>query len=89
MQFDFTSGRLGRIACRHAAAAAVATWVLAINPLAHAEYATASEATFVGDGDMVLAVVQHGEAVAYPVRLMAYHHIAQDVVGGVPLVATY
>ena len=36
MQFDFTWGRLGRIACRHTAAAAVAIWVLAINPLAHA-----------------------------------------------------
>ena len=58
-------------------------------PLAHAQYAKAQEADFVADDDMVLAVVQHGEAVAYPVRLMAYHHIAQDVVGGVPLVATY
>jgi hypothetical protein len=27
--------------------------------------------------------------VAYPVRLMAYHHLVQDVVGGTPLVATY
>jgi len=27
--------------------------------------------------------------VAYPVRLMAYHHVVPDVVGGVPIVATY
>ena len=41
------------------------------------------------DSDMVLAVENQGEAVAYPIRLMAYHHVVQDTVGGVPLVATY
>jgi hypothetical protein len=30
-----------------------------------------------------------GESRAYPVRMMAYHHIVNDVVGGVPIVATY
>ena len=30
-----------------------------------------------------------GERVAYPVRLMGYHHLVADTVGGVPLVATY
>jgi hypothetical protein len=38
---------------------------------------------------MVLSVKVNGEAVAYPVRLMAYHHVVQDIVGGTPLVATY
>ncbi len=41
------------------------------------------------DTDMVLAVEINGEAVAYPVRLMAYHHLVHDVVGGTPIVATY
>lgn len=59
------------------------------NPLAHSAYAKPSEATFVGDNDMVLAVEDNGEAVAYPVRLMAYHHLVQDTVGGTPIVATY
>jgi len=59
------------------------------NPLSHSGYAKATEATFVGDNDMVLAVETNGEAVAYPVRLMAYHHLVQDVVGGTPIVATY
>ena len=59
------------------------------NPLAHSAYAKPSEATFVGDNDMVLAVENNGEAVAYPVRLMAYHHLVQDTVGGTPIVATY
>jgi thiol:disulfide interchange protein len=59
------------------------------NPLANTAYAKPSEAVFVGDNDMVLAVENNGEAVAYPVRLMAYHHLVPDVVGGTPIVATY
>ena len=59
------------------------------NPLGYIAYAKAGDASFVGDSDMILAVVNNGEAVAYPVRLMAYHHLVQDVVGGTPIVATY
>jgi hypothetical protein len=59
------------------------------SPLAAPEYARADEADFVGGEDMVLAVERGGERVAYPVRLMAYHHLVADAVGGVPLVATY
>jgi hypothetical protein len=40
-------------------------------------------------GEMVLTVNIHGDARAYPVREMAYHHIVNDVVGGVPIAATY
>jgi len=29
------------------------------------------------------------EPVAYPIRIMAYHHLVQDTVGGTPIVATY
>lgn len=59
------------------------------NPLAQTAYAKASETDFVADDDMVLAVKINGEAVAYPVRQMAYHHVVQDVVGGTPITATY
>lgn len=59
------------------------------NPLANAAYAKTNDAGFVTDADVVIAVESHGEAVAYPVRLMAYHHLVQDVVGGTPIVATY
>ena len=44
------------------------------NPLPMAAYARAGEVDFLTDADMVLAVEINGEAVAYPVRLMAYHH---------------
>lgn len=76
--------------------ASVSTWFARqnyfewmFNPLPNAAYARASEASFVADTDMVMAVERNGEAVAYPVRLMAYHHVVQDVLGGTPVVATY
>ena len=59
------------------------------NPLPNAGYARLSDAGFVADNDMVMAVEINGDAVAYPVRQMAYHHIINDVVGGKPITATY
>jgi thiol:disulfide interchange protein len=59
------------------------------NPLANSSYVKASEAKFVKDDDFVMAVDINGEAVAYPILQMAYHHVVQDVVGGKPITATY
>ncbi len=59
------------------------------NPLPNPAYAKVSEAGFVGDSDRVMTVEIGGERVAYPIRLMAYHHLVADTVGGTPLVATY
>ena len=39
--------------------------------------------------DMVLAIAAGADARAYPIRMMGYHHIMNDVVGGIPVVATY
>ncbi|HSF42118.1 MAG TPA: DUF3179 domain-containing (seleno)protein [Thermoanaerobaculia bacterium] len=62
-------------------------WMFA--PPAAVASVPAAEADWVAEGDMVLAVESNGEAAAYPVRQVAYHHVVQDVVGGVPIVATY
>jgi hypothetical protein len=59
------------------------------NPLERPAYVSPAEVSYIGDEDMVLAVESGGERVAYPVRLMAYHHIVADAVGGVPIAATY
>jgi small-conductance mechanosensitive channel len=59
------------------------------NPLERPAYASTADVTYIDDGDMVLAVERGGERVAYPVRLMAYHHVVADTVGGVPIAATY
>ena len=39
--------------------------------------------------DKVLAVTIDGQARAYPIRTMGYHHIVNDTVGGVPIAVTY
>lgn len=59
------------------------------NPLPNPAYAKTADAGFVADSDVVMAIESNGEAVAYPVRLMAYHHLVGDVAGGTPIVATY
>jgi len=58
-------------------------------PIMRPEYARAAEASNIADSDMVMAVDINGEAAAYPIREMGYHHVVEDIVGGVPLVATY
>ncbi len=57
-------------------------------PVGEVAYWSASEAKLDPD-DMVMAVRFGGQARAYPVRMMAYHHVVNDWVGGVPLVGTY
>ena len=59
------------------------------NPLPDPTYASATRVDFVDGRDMVVAVEIGGDAVAWPVRQMGYHHIVQDTVGGVPVVSTY
>jgi hypothetical protein len=59
------------------------------NPLPDPTYAPATLVDFVDDRDMVVAVEIGGDAVAWPVRQMAYHHLVEDKVGGVPVVSTY
>jgi len=47
------------------------------------------ETTKLDGKQMLIAVNMGGTARAYPIRIIAYHHIANDTVGGVPVVATY
>lgn len=62
-------------------------WMFA--PLSDARFVRAADAAAVAPEDMVLAVMTGADAVAYPVRQLAYHHLVEDSVGGVPIVATY
>jgi hypothetical protein len=73
-----------------------AAWLSHVNvfekmfsPLADARFAAVDAADWVGKVDPVLAVDHDGDSAAYPVRQLAYHHIVQDVVGGVPVAVTY
>ena len=61
---------------------------LMFHPIEHPEFAAVSAAKL--DPDDKLIVVKIGtSARAYPIRMMGYHHVVNDVVGGTALVATY
>lgn len=59
------------------------------NPLAAPRYAAVADATFVDDGDLVLAVAVDDDSAAYPIRQLAYHHLINDRIGRTPAVVTY
>jgi hypothetical protein len=58
-------------------------------PPVKAGFSTPAEASFLKDEDRVLGVEINGEAAAYPIRALAYHHLVHDQVGGVDVVVTY
>ena len=57
-------------------------------PMGRPAFMPAGEAKLDGD-EMVIAVAVAGAARAYPIRIVSYHHIVNDWVGGVPIAATY
>ena len=58
-------------------------------PLDNPLFLTASEASHLGEDELVLGYESKGEARAYPIGMMRYHHIVNDSVGGTPLLVTY
>jgi len=73
-----------------------ATWMARQNhfewmftPLSDPAYVRGASADFVQPADMVLGVVVNGDAAAWPVNQVAYHHVVNTEVGGVPIAATY
>jgi hypothetical protein len=58
------------------------------HPIPSAQFESAS-ASKLDKSEMILAVRYGDDARAYPIREMAYHHILNDVVAGVPVAVTY
>lgn len=58
-------------------------------PLDDPAFLAAVETDYFGDEELVLGVEFGGEVRAYPVRMLRYHHIVNDTVGGEPLLVTY
>jgi hypothetical protein len=59
-------------------------------PLPAPQFVEAAAAAHLDDDeDLVLGVRLGGQARAYPVRALAYHHVVNDRVGDEPVVATY
>ena len=58
-------------------------------PLDNPQLITAQEAAFLSDDELVLGLEWQGEARAYPIQMITYHHIVNDTVGGRPILITY
>lgn len=68
--------------------ARVNVYELMFHPLDSPTFSPASKAKL-DIGEEVIAVYIGGVARSYPVRSMSYHHIVNDVLAGLPIVATY
>lgn len=53
-----------------------------IPPLNKPHTLAATEANYLGDGDVVFGIVVDGQARAYPKRILAWHEMVKDVLGG-------
>ena len=59
-------------------------------PLDDPEMVTAAEVTWLEPDDIIMGVLhESGEAHAYPVSQMIYHHVANTSIAGEPYVVTY
>ncbi len=60
-----------------------------IPPLYNPPMMTAAEARYLGNNNIVFGIVVNGEARAYPKRILAWHEMAIDRLGGVDLTVVY
>ena len=74
--------------CALAALSRVNAYELMFHPLGRPAFESAGESKLDKD-EKVIAIQLNGAARAYPIRGMSYHHIVNDTVGGIPIVATY
>jgi hypothetical protein len=60
-----------------------------IPPLRGPKMIAAAEADYLDDGDIVFGLEVDGDVRAYPRRILAWHEMFVDVVGGVPVAGVY
>lgn len=60
-----------------------------IPSLDHPVFVPADKASFLRSKDRVLGIELNGIHRAYPIRILNYHEIVNDTIGGTPLVITY
>jgi hypothetical protein len=76
------------VVCVLAVLARINVYEIMFHPIDHASFSAAAKSKLDGD-EKVISVLVDGEARAYPIRDLAYHHILNDVVGKTAIVATY
>lgn len=79
---------VGLFTAAFAVLAHINVYEMMFHPIAAVDFLPAREAKLDLD-DMVMAVKVGRDSHAYPIRMMGYHHVVNDWVGGVPLVGTY
>ena len=79
---------VGVLACASAVMARIDYFEWMFHPVPAAGFEPVSQ-TKLDPSQMVIAVRVGADSRAYPIRAMAYYHILNDVVGGVPIAATY
>jgi hypothetical protein len=60
-----------------------------IPPLDDPKFVPVAEVGDLPGTEPVIGIILNGEAEAYPLRVMTWHEIANDTVGGVPVTVTY
>ncbi len=60
-----------------------------IPPLREPDMVTATEASYLADTDVVFGLSVNGDARAYPRRILGWHEMFVDEVGGVPVAGVY
>lgn len=60
-----------------------------IPALENPAHVAAEQATYLRDGERVFGALVGGEARAYPLRIMDWHEMANDVLGGQPVTLSY
>lgn len=60
-----------------------------IPALTNPRHVAAADATWLTDDELVFGVTLNGESRAYPHRILDWHEMANDVVGGVPVALAY
>ncbi len=58
------------------------------HPFDRPSFSTADQMQLDADEKVIAVNIGH-EARAYPIRIISYHHVINDEVDGVPIVATY
>ncbi len=58
-------------------------------PANEPETVPAARAWFLRPYDEVFGIVVAGQARAYPVTMISYHHVVNDVIRGIPVAVTY
>jgi len=76
------------IVCAAAGLSSVNIYERMFRPIGEPAFQPAGQSKLAGD-EKVIAVHLAGIARAYPIRSISYHHVVNDTVGGVPIVATY